>query len=175
MLGALPPCVTIHLERIYFSYRFGNSIGDEVDVACSTPRIKNRSHRGHAPNWKNSLILRQLIYLKLESRSSGSTRTLMNLLRKAPNLRYLDIYSNFFWKNDDYEMLGTLPLCVMIRLERIYVTYRFGNSIGFQLMKLILQNAHTLQLMYPRALEVPNYWKMEIKLMLLASPRASRT
>ncbi|KAL3508658.1 hypothetical protein ACH5RR_028059 [Cinchona calisaya] len=82
--------------------------------------------------------------------------------------------SYFPWKNDDYEMLWTLPPCIMISHERVYFTYRFGNSIGFHLMKLLLQNAQALQLMSICALEIPNSWKTEIKSMLLVAPRASK-
>ncbi|KAL3508661.1 hypothetical protein ACH5RR_028062 [Cinchona calisaya] len=119
-------------------------------------------------------LFSQIKYLKLESRSSGSTKALMSFLRKIPNLRYLKIYSYFPWKNDDYEMLGTLPPCIMICLEKVYFTYHFGNSIGFHLMKLLLQNAHALELMSICALEIPSSWKTEIKLMLRIVPRASK-
>ncbi|XP_071905290.1 F-box/LRR-repeat protein At3g26922-like [Coffea arabica] len=118
-------------------------------------------------------MLDQVIYLKLDSRYSGSTRALMSLLRKTPNLLFLDIQSNIAWKNDDYELIGTLPPCVMCRLKKIDLTYGFGAAIGFHLMRLLLQNGHVLQLMSVHLPKLSRCAKNQIMLKLIMAPRAS--
>ncbi|XP_027063160.1 F-box/LRR-repeat protein At3g26922 [Coffea arabica] len=83
------------------------------------------------------------------------------------------VESNIAWKNDDYELIGTLPPCVMCRLKKIDLTYGFGAAIGFHLMRLLLQNGHDLQLMSVHLPKLSRCAKNQIMLKLIMAPRAS--
>lgn len=82
--------------------------------------------------------------------------------------------SSSSWRNDDWEINGALPFCVMVKLTRIHFTFRFGSLIRIELMKLILRHARSLELLYIDAPHFSHIEKIDIKMQLLLARRASK-